>query len=75
MYRLADDVSPFNAVITFRLGLALERLGRPDEAIENYRRVTVIDPNHAGSHHRLCEMLRINGRSDDAIRHGERAQS
>ena len=49
------------------LGVALNSLNRPDEAVKHYHEALRIKPDYALAHNSLAEVLRSEGRLDDAI--------
>jgi tetratricopeptide (TPR) repeat protein len=73
MYRLATERTPYNAEVSFRLGLAHERLSHLSDATEAYRRATTIDPNHAGAWQHLADILRRQGKAEEAVAPAQRA--
>ena len=44
-FREADAVEPYSAKIHYQMGLALEKLSRRDEAIQQFTKAVEIDPN------------------------------
>src|SRR5262245_66046060 len=73
MYRRADEISPFDAEIKYRLGWALELTGRLSEAEQVLRRATAIDPGHVRAYERLSEILRREGHAEESISPARRA--
>ena len=53
---IVEETRPRDAGVQYRIGLALENLGRRDEAIARYRRATRIDPTHNAAARRLAEL-------------------
>jgi len=52
----------------FRYGIALEALGRSDEAISRWELASTLDPNDAASLGRLCLAYERTGKTSDALR-------
>jgi len=57
----------------FNLGVALERLGRAQEAIGHYEQALRIKPDYAEAHNNLGTALTQQGRLQEAISHCEQA--
>ena len=57
------------AKVRNNLGAALERLGRADEALEQFRRALEINENYPEAHCNLGRMLAHRGRRDEAVAH------
>ncbi|HEC17229.1 MAG TPA: tetratricopeptide repeat protein [Sedimenticola sp.] len=57
------------AAARMRAGLALEKQGRPDEAIREYEKALELNPDHVNAHQRLGVVLHRLGRLDEAIGH------
>ena len=66
-YRSADDIEPHKAKIQFHWGLALAKLEKWDEAANHFRLALSIDPNHAETCEHLSQLLRSQGRLEEAI--------
>jgi protein O-mannosyl-transferase len=65
----ALDVDPANALAHYNLGIALEKEGKPDIAVQHYTATLEIQPSHAGAHTNLGVLLAERGFVDDAIQH------
>ena len=59
----ADNSAAFN------LGVVLEDLGRPSEAIDAYQRALILDPGFIDAHYNLARLHAAAGRSRDSLRH------
>ena len=57
----------------YNLGIALDDLGRPDEAVTRYEQALAIQPDYAEAHNNLGNALDELGRQEDAITHYEQA--
>ena len=53
---IVEETRPRDAGVQYRMGLALENLGRRDEASARYRRAVRIDPAHDAAARRLAEL-------------------
>ena len=73
LFRHALDVTRDNWVAHNNLGVALEYVGRVDEALGHYEQVVRIVPNFANGHEHLAEVLARLGRVPEAIEHYEQA--
>ncbi|HUE95330.1 MAG TPA: tetratricopeptide repeat protein [Longimicrobiaceae bacterium] len=67
-FRAALDAGP-NATAAFDLGIVLEDMGRPDEAVAAYQRAVEVDPDLADAHYNLARLLEGRGEAQAAIRH------
>jgi serine/threonine-protein kinase len=65
--RLAIELEPKTARLHLNLGIALEQLGRLDDAIASYQRAVELDPKVARQRGRLADALLRRGQLDDAI--------
>ena len=63
------------AAFQFRYGIALEGLGRHDDAITHWERAVALDPNDVESLGRLCLAYELVGRTAEANRARRRLQS
>jgi TolB-like protein/tetratricopeptide (TPR) repeat protein len=63
----AIELDPSRADVRTRLGIALNLLGRHDEAFEQYRLAAETDPLSAGIINRYTQMLASSGRTGDAV--------
>jgi tetratricopeptide (TPR) repeat protein len=57
----------------YNLGVALERLGKVQEAIDHYEQALRLKPDFAGAHHNLGSALFQAGKVPEAIGHYEQA--
>jgi len=57
------------AKIRNNLGAALEKLGKSDEALEQFRQAVQINGNYPEAHCNLGRMLAQRGRRDEAVAH------
>ncbi len=64
--RHALAVTRDNQVAHFCLGVALEKQGRPDEAVREYQAALAADPTYAAAHTNLGFVLSNEGRFDEA---------
>jgi tetratricopeptide (TPR) repeat protein len=62
-------VEPGNTTALFNLGVALEDLGRLDEAAAVYETAVVHEPAHADAHFNLAQLYERMGKKAAAIRH------
>ena len=67
---LGEDDEP---VGYYHLACCLKRLGRTEEAVENYRKAISIWPEMSGAHSELANCLRHLGRFEDAVAHARQA--
>jgi Flp pilus assembly protein TadD len=70
-HRAAKD--PGDYLAHFNLGAALEAMGKPAEAIAEYRRVLELRPEDAVAHNNLGAALQSMGNTEDAIAEYQRA--
>ncbi len=70
-HRAAQDPSDYMA--HFNLGAAMQAMGKPEEAIEEYRRVLDLRPDDAIARNSLGAALQSMGRIDEAIPEYQRA--
>ncbi len=59
--------SPENAMFHCNLGIVLQALERPDEAIANHQKALSIRPDLSKSHNALGNLLQQQGRLEDAL--------
>src|SRR5262249_40203721 len=66
-FRKATERQPANVIYHNNLGLALQELGRMDEAIVEYRTVCDRNPSFADAYLGVGEILESQGKLDEAI--------
>jgi tetratricopeptide (TPR) repeat protein len=66
-FRKATRLEPDNAVYHDNLGMALQKLGKLDEAIVEYRTASDLNPSLADAYLGVGEMLEFWGKVDEAI--------
>ncbi|WP_433200289.1 tetratricopeptide repeat protein [Dactylosporangium sp. CS-047395] len=66
VYQQAVEFEPDSSVNHFNLGIALQRAGRPADAVEAYRRAAELEPD-ARRHRALAIALFEVGRHDEAL--------
>ena len=49
--------------------VALEDLGRPDEALQAYENAAALEPDNADAHYNAASLCERQGRIQDALRH------
>ena len=67
--QLYRSVEQPGADILYNLGVALEDLGNPREAIEVYGRVIELDGDHGDAHHNIARLYQETGDPRRALRH------
>ena len=65
-FRHAIGLEADDAWSYFRLGIVLERLGKPDEAVASYRESIRLSPDYADAHHFLGRLLTSLKKFDQA---------
>lgn len=66
-YEHARTTDPTRAEAAMLAGLVYHhQLGEPARAVEHYRTVLTLDPNHYGAHYQVAMALLASGRMDDA---------
>src|ERR1700733_13189207 len=73
--RAATAINPYNSSWFFNLGITLDQLARPDEAIEAYQNALAIDPHDVQTLHHLGADFHEMGRFDDAVSALEKIES
>ncbi|MGH7672196.1 MAG: tetratricopeptide repeat protein [Gemmatimonadales bacterium] len=68
-YRQALAAHPRHATAAFNLGIALEDLRRPADAVDAYRRALAADPRLADAHCNLARLQENQGKKAAALRH------
>jgi tetratricopeptide (TPR) repeat protein len=71
--QMAVKLLPGDAESHYNMGLSLQGLGRPEDAVASYRRALKIKPNHADAHFNLGNVLKDLGQLDDAVASYRRA--
>lgn len=66
LYQAGDQA---NADVLYNQAVALEDLGRAQEAIATYARVVELDRDHADAHHNIARLLQQAGEHRRALRH------
>jgi tetratricopeptide (TPR) repeat protein len=66
---MALVLRPQDATAAFNLGVALEDLARPAEAVAAYERALRADPDNADAHFNVSRLLERAGRKAAALRH------
>ena len=72
-FRKAIDINPDFATARFKLGLALEELGRPDDALGAYGDLLKIRPHDADAHYNVAVILLNRGQAVESIPHFQAA--
>ncbi|MBI2265398.1 MAG: tetratricopeptide repeat protein [Armatimonadetes bacterium] len=65
-FEAAIRINPNDAFAHYQLGAAYTRLGRPREAIEQYKRTTELSPESAFGHFNLCASYVMEGEYEKA---------
>ncbi len=73
-FRRATELTPHDSGTWLNLGLALERQDRWDDAEHAYRQALAHDERHPQAHNYLGDLLRQQGRLEEALAHLQRAQ-
>ena len=68
-YRAACESAPDHETAAFNLGVALEDLGRIDDAIAAYTKALALDPDNADAHYNLAGIHEQRGDKQTALRH------
>ena len=68
-YRLAQGAAGSRALAAFNLGIALEDLGRREEALGAYLDALADDPAFADAHFNAARLFEASGRAAEALRH------
>ena len=63
------DGDPVDGLAAFNLGVALEDLGRPEEALHAYRQAIDVDPQLADAHYNLGRLYEERGERSSAFEH------
>ena len=71
----ALSINPDYAEAHSNLGMALQKQGKLDDAIQSYQRALNINPDYAEAHKNLGVALQDQGKLDDAIQSYRRALS
>jgi len=67
-YRAALEAGP-HATASFDLGVALEDLGRIDDAVRAYEQAIELEPEQVDAHYNLARLLERRGDGQGAVRH------
>jgi len=62
-----------NAAIHLNLGITLKKCGRVDEAITEYKKTLIIDPNYTRAYNKLAEIYLDKGEPETAAYYAEQA--
>ena len=73
-FRTALELAPDSVSARFRLAVALEWIGRRQQAVKEFYEVLARDPEHAAAHGRLAVELYYANRRDEAAEHLRRAE-
>ncbi|KAF5835990.1 hypothetical protein DUNSADRAFT_6606 [Dunaliella salina] len=65
----ANEKDPMNVQILMQLGRLLKDAGRPHRAVEVYRSVTLLEPDHPMAHYRAAALLRTLGKYEQSLVH------
>jgi tetratricopeptide (TPR) repeat protein len=65
----AVEARPYNPRARNNLGAALEREGRGDDALEQYRAAVELDDDYASARYNVANVLRARGDLDEAVVH------
>ncbi len=65
--RRAQELDPLSPALCTDLGKILYSAGQRDEAIEQYRKALVLNPNYSGAHHHLSNAYLAEGKYEEAI--------
>jgi protein O-mannosyl-transferase len=68
-------VMPDSSVGHYNLAKTLETQGKPDQALELYRRAVILRPDNADAHYNLARLLAGQGQQEAAIRHYRQASA
>lgn len=72
LWRTVVEVAPENARAHYNVGTLLRSRGRPDEAIDAYRRSLEIAPERPRTHYNLANALKARGELDASMVHYRR---
>jgi tetratricopeptide (TPR) repeat protein len=73
LYRATLTKNPGCWMAHYNLGIALNDMGRIDDAIAHYQQAIELRPSYAEAHYNLGRLLAQKGRLNDAIIHYEKA--
>src|ERR1700720_3103164 len=68
-YRTALELQPDHETALYNLGVALEDLGRIDDAADAYRRAIALDGRNEDAHYNLAGIYERRGEIQAALRH------
>lgn len=74
-WRKLSTSSQKNEMVLSRLAYALEMMGDPIAAIQEYRNLILLNPDHAGACQQLSRLLSDQGRLSEALEYARRAAS
>ena len=69
----ARELDPFSLIVNTNVGWVLDRAGRHDDAIAQFKRTLALDSNYVHARWRLADALVHVGRKREAIAEGQRA--
>jgi protein O-mannosyl-transferase len=73
LYTATLQKNPACWMAHYNLGIVLSEQGKPDQAIDHYKRAVTLRPDYAEAHYNLGRLLVEQGQFDDAIAHYEKA--
>jgi protein O-mannosyl-transferase len=72
-FGIASSLAPRNGSVQFHWGVSQAARGRPDRAIECYRRAILLDPNRADAENNLGALMLAGGDTERSLTHFQRA--
>jgi tetratricopeptide (TPR) repeat protein len=73
LFAAVAEIEPYDANIHHGWGLALEKMGRPEEAALHFQRALAIDPGHVAANVSLNTLLLKKEEVEEALLHARRA--